>query len=84
MYIMHWQNRQSATSDQTRLRPMCPNARGAARGANFFAKIHGTEAHFVMRAGAPVYGVAVSFVYLQMFAFLRIVRGITPSASLSR
>ena len=38
MYIMHWQNRQSATSDQTRLRPMCPNARGAARGANFFAK----------------------------------------------
>ena len=67
MYMMHWQSRQSATSDQTRLRPMCPNARGAARRANFFAKIHGTEADFVVRAaGAPVYGVAVSFVHLQI------------------
>ena len=70
MYMMHWQNRQSATSDQTRLRLMCPNAAAArARRAKFFAKIHGTEANFVVRAGAPVYAVAVSFVYLQIIAF---------------
>ena len=42
-----------------------PPPRGCA-GAKFFAKIHGTETVFVVRAAAPVYCVAVSFVYLQI------------------
>ena len=84
MYIMHWQNRQSATSDQTRLRAMCPNARGAPRGANFFAKIHGTEADFVVRAGSRVRRGRFLCLFPDSLHFCRIFRGITPSASLSR
>ena len=74
MYMMHWQNRQSATSDQTRLRPTSQCRRAGAR-AKFFAKIHGTEASFVRARRRSRVPRGRFLFYLQIaFIFLRIVR----------